>query len=89
MAAHGTWDLSPQPGIEATPTALEAQGLNHWSAREVPKLWLLMVKWIRLKTSLGPTERQEVKKPSLLNKVASAESIALPLAALAVEMLSR
>lgn len=48
-----------------------------------------MVKWIRLKTSPGPTERQEVKKSSPLNKVASTESTGLPLAALAVEMLSR
>ena len=48
-----------------------------------------MVKWTKLKTSPGPTKRQEVKKPSPLNKVASTESIGLPLAALAVEMLSR
>ena len=26
----------PQPGIEPTPLALEAQSLNHWTAREVP-----------------------------------------------------
>ena len=28
--------LVPQPGIEPMPPALEAQSLNHWSAREVP-----------------------------------------------------
>lgn len=81
------WDLRPQPGIEATAPALEAQG--HWSTREIPTLWFLMVKWIRLKTSPWPAESQEVKKPSLLNQVAFPERVALPLAALAVEMLSR
>ena len=30
------WDLNPQPGIEPVPFALEAQSLNHWTAREVP-----------------------------------------------------
>ena len=28
--------LVPQPGIEPTPPAVEAQKLNHWTAREVP-----------------------------------------------------
>ena len=28
--------LVPQPGIEPTPPAEEAQSLNHWTAREVP-----------------------------------------------------
>ena len=28
--------LVPQPGIEPVPPALEAQSLNHWTAREVP-----------------------------------------------------
>ena len=31
----GMWDL-PQPGIKHVPLAVEAQSLNHWSAREVP-----------------------------------------------------
>ena len=29
--------LVPWPGIEPTPTALEAWSLNHWTAREVPE----------------------------------------------------
>ena len=29
--------LLPCPGIEPVPPALEAEGLNHWTAREVPK----------------------------------------------------
>ena len=29
-------DLVSRPGIEPVPPALGAQGLNHWSAREVP-----------------------------------------------------
>ena len=28
--------LVPQLGIEATPPAVEARSLNHWTAREVP-----------------------------------------------------
>ena len=28
--------LVPQPGIEPAPPAVEARGLNHWTAREVP-----------------------------------------------------
>lgn len=31
---RGTWDLSPRPGIEAMPPAVEAQILNPRSARE-------------------------------------------------------
>ena len=30
------WDLSGQPGIKPVPPALEAQCLNHWTARKVP-----------------------------------------------------
>ena len=33
---HGMWDLSSQPEMESTLPALEAQSLNHWTAREVP-----------------------------------------------------
>ena len=29
------------PGIEPTPPALEAQSLNHWTAREVPLIFLM------------------------------------------------
>ena len=29
------WYLSPQPGIEPAPPALEVQSLNHWTTREV------------------------------------------------------
>ena len=29
--------LVPRPGIEPTPTSLEAWSLNHWTTREVPK----------------------------------------------------
>ena len=28
--------LVPQPGIEPSPPAVEAQSLNYWTAREVP-----------------------------------------------------
>ena len=33
--------LAPQPGIEPTPAALEAQSLHHWTTREVPGISLL------------------------------------------------
>ena len=29
--------LVPRPGIEPAPPAVEAQNLNHWTIREVPK----------------------------------------------------
>ena len=32
----GMWDIVPPPGIESTPLALGAQGLSHWTTREVP-----------------------------------------------------
>ena len=34
--AHGI--LLPRPGIEPTPPALEAWGLNDWTTREVPPI---------------------------------------------------
>ena len=30
------WNLIPQPTIKPAPPALEAQHLNHWTAKEVP-----------------------------------------------------
>ena len=30
--------LFPRPGIEPVPPAVEAQSLNHWTTREVPKM---------------------------------------------------
>ena len=30
------WIFIPHPGIKPLPPAGEAQGLNHWTAREVP-----------------------------------------------------
>ena len=36
---HGScWILVPQPGIVLVPPPLEAWNLNHWTAREVPKI---------------------------------------------------
>ena len=36
------WDLTvPWPGIEPVPPAVEAQNLNHWIAREVPRMGIL------------------------------------------------
>ena len=34
-------NLVPCPGIKPTPSALEAQNLNHWTTREVPLLYFL------------------------------------------------
>ena len=31
-------DPNPQPMIEPTPPAAEAQSLNHWAAREIPEI---------------------------------------------------
>ena len=33
--------LVPQPGIEPAPLALEAQGLEHWTTKEVPFCFIL------------------------------------------------
>ena len=38
---QGCGILVPRPGTEHTPFALEAQILNHWTAREVPSLAIL------------------------------------------------
>lgn len=35
------WDLSSQPGIEPEPPPFEAQSLNYWTTREVPRFALL------------------------------------------------
>ena len=37
--------LVPQPGFEPAPPALEAQSLNHWTAREVPRSKGLPAVW--------------------------------------------
>ena len=34
--------LVPQPGIEPTPPAVEAQSLNHWTAKEVPRTFFFL-----------------------------------------------
>ena len=31
--------LVPQPGTEPVPPAVEAQSLNHWTAKEVPTIF--------------------------------------------------
>ena len=41
--------LAPRPGIEPMPPALEAQGLNHWITREVPRLGILALPLFRIK----------------------------------------
>ena len=33
---RASWHVRSKPGIEPTPLAVEAQNLNHWTAREVP-----------------------------------------------------
>ena len=38
-AAYGI--IVPQPGIEPSPPAVEAQSLTHWTARELPEVLLL------------------------------------------------
>ena len=38
---HGGGVLVPQPGMEATPPALAAQSLNHWTTREILAVYTL------------------------------------------------
>lgn len=40
IASHGTWDLNSLKGIKHAPPALEAQGLYHWTTREVLMVWM-------------------------------------------------
>ena len=47
----GMQDLVPWPGIEPRPPAVGAQSLIHWTTREVPQLWILM---LPLSSSRGP-----------------------------------
>ena len=37
------WDTNSSTGIQPTPPALEAQSLNHWTTREVPKRFTLYI----------------------------------------------
>ena len=47
--------LGPQPEIEPVPAVVEAQSLNHWTAREVPIQSLLSAK------------RKELSTPNLIS----------------------
>ena len=51
--------LVPQPGIKPTPPALEAQSLNHWTAREVLEILFLMLMMDAL-TELPMKVRQDM-----------------------------
>ena len=37
------WILVPWPGIEPVPPAVEAQSLNHWTTREIPRSIFLSI----------------------------------------------
>ena len=39
---NGMWDLSSQPGTEPMAPSVEAQSLNHWTAREVFKCFVYL-----------------------------------------------
>ena len=41
VASQGLWDLSSPSGIAPGPLAVEAQNLNHWTARNIPHHCLL------------------------------------------------
>ena len=38
------WTLAHEPRIELVPLALEVQSLNHWTAKEVSKLFFFFFK---------------------------------------------
>ena len=40
----GMWDLIPQPGIEPRPPALAVWSLSHWISREVPSIYILLLR---------------------------------------------
>jgi len=45
--------LLPQPGIRSVPTAVEAWNLNHWTAKEVPRLLFLISEKFEIIINLG------------------------------------
>ena len=49
---HTMWCrmLLPWPGIEPVPPALEVQSLKHWTAREVPQVFLFKFMYISLRS---------------------------------------
>ena len=51
FAAWGA--LVPQPGIRSVPTAVEAWSLNHWTAKEVPRLLFLISEKFEIIINLG------------------------------------
>lgn len=60
---HATWHLGlvPRPRIEPMTPALEAQNLNHWTAREVLKSILVHVFWrTHICISLGHIPKVEL-----------------------------
>ena len=44
--------LVPWPGMEPAPREVAAQSLNHWTAREVPKISILMGKELMIKNKI-------------------------------------
>ena len=38
----GMWDLSSRPSVELVPPAMDAQSLNNWTIREVPRMCLVL-----------------------------------------------
>ena len=50
--------LVPQPGIETTPLAVEAWSLNHWTIREVPRIFTFK-QWIQFSKCTHPTLHPE------------------------------
>ena len=54
-------DLSSRPGIEPVPPAVEAQSLNHCTAREVPPETFLVAKW-----PVGCHQHLVGKRPEML-----------------------
>ena len=63
--------LIPPPGTESAPPAMEAQSLNHWMARDVPKITFFI--WFSLKQCasnllLGPSRKQHTSSYNLLTR---------------------
>ena len=52
-----TWDISSLTGIEPLPPAVEAQNINHWTAREVPKIILFFLRGKNPPETLRPVSK--------------------------------
>lgn len=70
-STQGMWDLSSPIGIEPVPPVLEAQCLNHWTRREVPRRVLFIIVSLCVKKCLSLKHISSVFHPLAPQEVTS------------------